>query len=60
MFRNIMYDKQVKQAELARLINVTPQALNAIINLRKNTNLNRLGECFKALGVKLNIEVRDE
>ena len=60
MLRNIMYDKQVKQAELARLINVTPQALNAIINLRKNTNLNRLGECFKALGVKLNIEVRDE
>ncbi len=60
MLRNIMYDKQVKQAELARLMNITPQTLNAILNLRKNTNLNRLDECFKALGAKLNIEVQDE
>ncbi len=60
MLRNTMYDKQIKQADLARLMNVTPQALNAIISLRKNTNLNRLGECFKVLGAKLKIEVQDE
>jgi hypothetical protein len=41
-------------------MNITPQTLNAILNLRKNTNLNRLDECFKALGAKLNIEVQDE
>lgn len=60
MIRNIMYDKQIKQAELARRMNIKPQLLNNILNLRKETSINRIVQCFQALQNKLIIEVNDE
>lgn len=60
VIRNLMYDQQVKPAELARRLRVSNQNLNSILNLRKTTNINRLAECLQALGASLEVEVKDE
>ena len=54
---NEMIAQKVRPADLARLLNTTPQVVNRLTNLRHATKIDGLVEAFQALGKKLELRV---
>lgn len=50
---NEMVKQRVKQAELARLMAVSPTQVNRIVNVRQATKIDTINDAFKALGKHL-------
>ena len=54
---NEMIAQKVRPADLARLLNTTPQVVNRLTNLRHATKIDGLVDAFQALGKKLELRV---
>ncbi|MFW7343788.1 type II toxin-antitoxin system HicB family antitoxin [Pollutimonas sp. H1-120] len=54
---NEMVRQRVKQAELARRMDVSPTQINRIVNVRQATKIDTINEAFKALGKHLEFVV---
>ena len=52
---NLMLKKSVKKAELAKLINIKPQEMTRLIDLRHATKIDQLQRAVMALGAELQI-----
>lgn len=56
MLRNLMLETRTKQAKLAKLMGITPQALTKIMLFDKTTKIETLAKAFEAMGKPLKIE----
>ncbi|KGF32079.1 MULTISPECIES: type II toxin-antitoxin system HicB family antitoxin [Oligella] len=54
---NEMTKQRIKQADLARLMNLSPTQVNRMVNLHRATKVDTLDRAFKALGKTLEFEV---
>ena len=52
---NAITEKHIRSIELAKKMNVKPQEVNRIINLKHNTKIDTIEKAFKALNMNLNI-----
>ena len=55
---NEMVHQRVKQAELARRMQLSPTQVNRMVNVRQSTKIDTLSQAFKALGKHLDFIVR--
>ena len=54
---NEMVRQHVKQADLARLMNVSPTQVNRMVNLRQTTKVDTIDQAFRTLGKSLAFHV---
>ena len=54
-FKKILLDKQVSQREIAQKLNITPQALNKIIN-KQNFSFDDMGKLLAAINYDMVIQ----
>jgi antitoxin HicB len=54
---NEMVYQKIRPAELARRLNISPQALNRIVNLKYTTKIDTIAGAMAALGKKVMIKV---
>ncbi len=52
---NAMIERQVRPADLARLMAIKPQEVNRIIDLSHNTKIDTVADAMAALGCELNV-----
>lgn len=54
---NEMVRQRIKQAELARRMNLSPTQVNRMVNVRQSTKIDTISQAFKALGKHLDFTV---
>jgi len=52
-----MVRQHVKQADLARLMKLSPTQVNRMVNLRQATKVDTIGQAFQKLGKSLEFHV---
>lgn len=52
---NAMIERQVRPADLARLMGIKPQEVNRIIDLEHNTKIDTVADAMAALGCELDV-----
>ena len=55
---NEMYAQGVRPAELARRLGTTPQSVQRILKIHHSTKIDTVAQAFKALGKRLDFNVR--
>lgn len=54
---NAMIERQVRPADLARLMGIKPQEVTRILNLGHSTKIDTVADAFAALGLELDVVV---
>ena len=55
---NSMAEQKVRPADLAKKMNIRPQEVNRIINLKHNTKIDTIEKALNALGLSLSISCK--